>query len=114
MGKRVFYVEKEKFLRSMMELALRSKGVEIHTVESLKDNTYLLEDLCPQLVIIDLETCQVNPAELEEVYSFCQRAKIIVTLRTDQNPVLDKRVSGHLEKPLVVHTIAERILSLVD
>jgi hypothetical protein len=114
MGKRVFYVEKEKFLRSMMELALRAKGVEIHTVETLKDNTYLLEDLSPQLVIFDLDTCKEFPAELEELYAFGQKAKIIATFPKDQKPNLDQRVSGHLEKPLVALTLAERILSLVD
>ena len=41
MVKRVFYIEKEKFLRSLMELALRAKKAEVYTVESLNDNFYL-------------------------------------------------------------------------
>lgn len=114
MGKRVLYIEKEKFLRSMMELALRAKDAEIHTVETLQDHLYLLDALKPQLIIFDLETCSTNPEELEQLLAFSAKAKLIATGSPEFLKNLDKRVSGSLEKPLVAHTLALRVLSLVD
>ena len=114
MGKRVLYIEKEKFLRSMMELALRAKQAEIHTVETLQDNLYLLQDLTPQLVLFDLETCQQNPDELEQLYAFSEKAKLVAVVPKHLNQNLDHRVSGFLEKPIIAHSLAERVLALVD
>lgn len=115
MVKRVFYIEKEKFLRSMMELALRAKKAEVYTVETLESNFYLLDDLKPELIIFDFETCKDSGDEaLEKLYSYAQHAKLIMTGPVGSENSLDKRVSGHLPKPIVAHNLAERVLSLID
>ena len=111
MVKKVFYVEKEKFLRSMMELALRAKKAEIYTVETLKENFYLIDDLKPDLIIFDLDQA---PGDLQTLYEYSKKAKLIATGPAGSEKNLDTRVSGHLEKPLVAHNLAERVLSLID
>jgi DNA-binding response OmpR family regulator len=113
MGKRVLYIEKEKFLRTMMELALRAKGAEIHTVEALRDNIYLLNDLSPQLILFDLETCEKDQKELEELYQYSTKAKLVAVVK-DSSLQLDPRVSGKMDKPLEATRLAEKILSLID
>ncbi|MBY0414458.1 MAG: hypothetical protein K2Q18_09845 [Bdellovibrionales bacterium] len=115
MVKKVFYIEKEKFLRSMMELALRAKKAEVYTVETLEGNFYLLDDLRPDLVIFDLETCQKAGAEdLEKLFSYGKSSKLIMTGPVGSENSLDSRVKGFLPKPLVAHNLAERILALID
>ena len=115
MVKRVFYIEKEKFLRSMLELALRAKKAEVYTVETLSENFYLLDDLKPDLVIFDLETVlEAGAPALEELYSYADRTKLVMTGTPGSENSQDKRVSGFIPKPIVAHNLAERILSLVD
>ena len=111
MVKKVFYVEKEKFLRSMMELALRAKKAEIYTVETLTENFYLIDDLKPDLIIFDLDQ---NPADLETLYGYSERARLVATGTPGSENSLDKRVKGFLPKPIVAHNLAERVLSLID
>ncbi len=111
MVKRVFYIEKEKFLRSMMELALRAKKAEVYTVETLSENFYLIDDLKPDLIIFDLNN---DPSDLEKLYEYSKEAKLVATGVVGSENSLDKRVSGFLPKPLVAHNLAERILSLID
>lgn len=111
MVKRVFYIEKEKFLRSMMELALRAKKAEVYTVETLSENFYLLDDLKPELIIFDLDQ---KPSDLEKLYEYSKQAKLVATGPIGSENTLDKRVSGFLPKPLVAHNLAERVLSLID
>lgn len=115
MVKRVFYIEKEKFLRSMLELALRAKKAEVYTVETLTENFYLLDDLKPDLIIFDLETVLASgPAVLEELYAYADRTKLVMTGTPASENTRDKRVSGFISKPIVAHNLAERVLSLVD
>lgn len=111
MVKRVFYIEKEKFLRSMMELALRAKKAEVYTVETLSDNFYLIDDLKPDLVIFDLETAGEH---LPALYEYSKSTKLIATGAVGSENSLDPRVSGFIPKPLVAHNLAERVLSLID
>lgn len=111
MVKKVFYIEKEKFLRSMMELALKSKGAEIYTVESIADNFYLIDDLTPNLIIVDENT--VTNEELDKILNYGIKC---VSTRLPLNPESFKvqKVDLILEKPLVANSLATKILGLID
>ena len=111
MVKKVFYVEKEKFLRSMMELALRAKKAEIYTVETLNANFYLIDDLKPDLIIFDLEQ---SAADLETLYGYSDRIRLVASGAEDRRDSLDSRVKGFLPKPIVVHNLAATVLDLID
>lgn len=113
MAKKVFYIEKEKFLRSMIEMALKSKSAEIYTVDSITDKFYLLDDLSPDLILVDLAS--VSALELEEILKKSAGKKIAFTGSPEdleKNSSLE--VSLKLEKPLVVNKISEKILSVLD
>ena len=99
----------------MMEIALRAKKAEIYTVETLENNFYLLDDLKPDLIIFDLETCQAAGAEaMEQLYGYSKQAKLLATTSEGSEKSLDSRVNSHLSKPIVAHSLAERLLSLID
>lgn len=115
MVKRVFYIEKEKFLRSMFELALRAKKAEVYTVETLEDNFYLIDDLKPEVIIFDLESCQSAGTEaMEKLLSYSKTSHLVQTGIAGSENTMDKRVKSFLEKPIVAHNLAERVLSLID
>ena len=113
MVKCVLYVEKEKFLRSLFEVALRAKKQEIHTIDSLQNNIYLLNDLNPALIILDWATVQNSP-ELQSVLDFKKTnpsVKIIVTGPTHDIPF---KADGFFTKPIEVNQLAQKIMSLID
>lgn len=117
MVKSVLYVEKEKFLRSLLEVALRPKGIEVHTVDTLQDNVYLLRDLAPALVLLDLETVLATPDLLAEVVAYRQefpRSKIIGIGGPEGEKAFPCALEGYLLKPLVVTNLAQKIAALID
>lgn len=117
MVKCVFYVEKEKFLRSLFEVALKARKQEIYTVESLQKNLYLLEDLRPQLVILDTETVKSTPELVRDVFNYRIKypgVKIVLTGREEDIEVLGERADAFLLKPILATNLASRILSLID
>lgn len=112
MVKKVIYIEKEKFLRQLMEAALKSKGAEIFSVETLTNNHYLIDDIQPEILIIDLES---SPREEIIELINTQKAKIILTSNhdlTSEDEGIKAKIAHFLKKPLVANQIAQRILDL--
>lgn len=109
--KKVFYIEKGEFLRSMMEFALKAKGAEIFTVDTLENNFYLLDDLTPDLILFDVETCLDYLPKLAE---YSAKALLVGVGKEEQKALVTPMVSHYLTKPLEAKNIASRILALLD
>lgn len=109
--KKIFYIEKEEFLRSMMEFALKARGCEIYTVATILNNFYLLDDLAPDLIIFDVETTRNQILELSK---YSAKAILVAVGSEAQKIEVDGFVKNYLTKPLEVKNIASRILSLLD
>lgn len=111
MVKNVIYIEKEKFLRSMLELALKSKVESIYTTDTLVDNFYLLEDLSPDMVIVDYSSIDLDLLnELLNKKAF----KIVVTVQESQESEAKSlsNVDLVLVKPLLVNGLVQKLLEL--
>lgn len=54
----VFYIEKEKFLRQMVEESLKLSNVQGHCFESGENLSYFYEDLNPEVLLVDLESLE--------------------------------------------------------
>lgn len=108
--KKVFYIEKVEFLRSMMEFALKGRA-EIYTVGSLENNFYLLADLAPDLILFDVNTCLNHLPQLAE---YASRAKLVGMGSFEDRALVQGMVSDFLVKPLEAKKIASRILALLD
>lgn len=95
----------------MMEFALKAKGIEIYTVETIKDNFYLIDDLAPHLVIFGLNE---TPEDLQKLYSYADKTKLCLFASEEEAQNADSRIQAHLRKPLDAKALAMRVLSLVD
>ena len=111
MVKKVIYIEKERFLRSMMEVALKAKKAEIYTFESLKNNFYQIDDIKPDLVIFTLNE---DEDDLRRLYTFADCFRLVLSAPLEFQNQLPPKVSGFLAKPILAHTLAERVLALID
>ena len=113
MVKKVFYIEKAEFLRQMLEFALKARGAEIYTIESLKGHQYLLEDLKPDLIIFDIETCI---DELQDLYNYQNQHKVVLVASGPENQSHEysQKTQGYLTKPIIAKDLANRILSFIS
>src|SRR4051812_39701083 len=110
--KKIFYVDKGDFLRSMLEFALKAKGAQIYTIDTLENNIYLLDDLLPDLIIFDVETCRDYLAILEQ---YRDKTILVATGEEEKDrPLVNHMIKDFLPKPLVARGIAARILALVE
>ncbi len=78
MDRPIFYVEKELFLREMMEGYAKEAKIAIYTHDGAEDFTHLIEDLRPKALLLDKQT--VDTCLYESLIKF------IPTFYTGQNP----------------------------
>lgn len=109
--KKIFCIEKVVFLRSAIETAIKAKGAEIYSVDSIVDHFYLLEDLKPDLILFDVQTVGDS---LEQLLSYHHLAVLVAIGLEEDESLVTGRVKSFLIKPLVARGLAEQILSLVD
>lgn len=77
----IFWIDENTFATNLVERALKGQGVDFYTVKDAKDFSYLIEDLKPQIVVIDSQTAlkdiEVFKKQFEQTQSFFN-AKIVV------------------------------------
>lgn len=110
-NKKIFYIEKSQFLRSTMEFALKAKGAEIYTVDTIENNFYLLDELSPDLIIFDVETVGDYLQNLSE---YSKKAVLVATGDTHQKELVPTTIKAYLTKPIEAKNLAIRILQLLD
>lgn len=109
----IFYIEKEKFLRSMMEHLCKTKGINVYTIDSSEDCLYLIEDLTPNLIVIDLSSTAGNLASfLDSLKATGLNATLVATgIEKDWEDLGEMReqFAGYEPKPLVADGLLERL-----
>ena len=109
--KKVFYVERGDFLRKTMELALKQKGVDVYTVETMENNFYLLDDLLPDIIVFDVKTLGNH---LENLRAYQAKAALVAVGDEADRASVEGLVRLFLTKPLEAKTLAANILSVLD
>lgn len=107
MEKEVFYIEKEKMLRSMFEIAFKNKKQGIYTIDSIVSNYYLLDDLKPKIIIFDVKT--VGP-ELDKLLAYSTQAILVATGDKEDQNVLGANFKNFILKPISAHNLVKTIL----
>ena len=110
-SRKIFYVEKVAFLRSMFEAALKARGAEIYTIDTMVNNFYLLEDLKPELIIFDVQTVGDS---LGAILTYQAEAVLIATGDESDRAQVEGKVAHFMPKPIEAHKLGEFILSFLD
>jgi response regulator RpfG family c-di-GMP phosphodiesterase len=106
----VFYIEREKFLRSMFEVAFKNKQEEIYTIETIVDHYYLIDDLKPALIIFDVKSVGT---ELEKVLSLSDKSTLVATGDSEDKEKVAGRVKDFILKPIPATNLVKNILSMI-
>ena len=112
--KTILYIEKEEFLKNMFEVPLNKRGYKLFWLNGHEDSIFRIEDLKPQIVIIDFDTVGENSffSYLEEVLTlpFISKNSIIVTCRPNHLELLRKiedKIRTSLARPIQLDQIID-------
>ncbi len=105
---KVFYIEKEKFLRSFMELSAKKLGFKAFTCENDQDYLYQFDDLKCPVLIIDKDSCNISKV-LEEAK---KRDFVKSIYITGENADIEQESAVSLPKPIEAQKILEILKQL--
>jgi DNA-binding NtrC family response regulator len=111
MERLVLYIEKEKFLRQMLEEIFKIKGAKLHTESTLDENFYLIEDLAPAIIVFDLDSFGANKEQnMEKLLSY-SNIIFIATGNPNQLEAKDPRIHKCIQKPIQASAIFDQIFA---
>ncbi|MBL6989803.1 MAG: hypothetical protein ISR65_08490 [Bacteriovoracaceae bacterium] len=115
--KSLFYIEREKFLRNMLEMASISESVELFTTEDIVRDFHFIADILPELIVLDIQTVIDDVTWFFENLDNVPEAAQIPVLVTGSIADLDLiseyrcRILGIIKKPITTKNIAQVILA---
>ncbi len=112
MEKHVLVIDREKFIRSMFEHALKDSELKIYAIEQIQENYYLFDDLKPVAVFFDIHTCM---GEFEKITSYNGSTRLFPMGFPEDFDLMksfETKVSEKIEKPISATQFKTRILEL--
>lgn len=109
----IVYIDQNKFLRDMVEYSVKADGGTAFTLDNAIDQRAIIEDLTPQLVVLDLKTCS---AELEYLTADSTLKFLAIGEETDQALFAEfaHLFIGMEEKPLDPVNLRQRFLDYLE
>jgi DNA-binding NtrC family response regulator len=107
----VLFIEKEKFIRNLAEELFSIKKGKIYTIESISNNFYLIEDLKPKIVMFDVQSIGEH---LDQILAYKNIKFIAIGSTTVEENAVKEKVAKFIKKPLVVATLFEQIMSVLN
>lgn len=102
MEKHVLVVDREKFMRSMFESALKDTPIKVVAIESLENHYYLIDDLRPCALFFDILSTM---GEFQKIIGYKDKTKLIAMGFPEDFDLIkgiDKDITMKLEKPIPV------------
>ena len=109
---KVFYLENEEMLQKVMEDVFQQSEHEIYTRNSLGEWKYLIDDLAPDLLLLDLEAMELSEeVSFEDVYATQIPIAVIKRVHglVDENLLNHSSLSFICEKPFSPIELLEKI-----
>lgn len=113
MEKFVLVIDKEKFIRSLFETALKDSKIKVMALESILDNYYLIDDLKPAILFFDIHSTM---GEFQKILNYHQQTKLIAMGFPEDFDLLkgiDDKLAMKLEKPISAQKFKNFVEELV-
>lgn len=111
----VFYLEREAFLRMVLEKFAKIQGIEVYTHDGQEDPNYLIKDLRPKRLFIDAQTYLEQRNKWTETDLETTEIPIVWTGFKDDLEKLEQagiRPAHSLQKPLEAAKLLESLLAI--
>lgn len=105
----VLWIDGNTFATSLLEKVFKSKNLPFYTLDKAVDFTYLVEDLKPELLVLDGETALQNLESLQKQYEASPALRNLPVILVDKKadlPFIQKEI-GEIKRPFDPFKIPE-------
>ncbi len=112
----VLWIDQNTFATSLIERVFKKRSLPFYTIDSVKDFSYLVDDLHPQVIVLDGETYARDPQTFQDQYSASLKMQGIPFLLLDPKEDMGfvKNKLGELKKPLEPFELPEMIAKFLS
>lgn len=107
----VLWIDQNTFATSLLERVYKKRNLPFYTIENGNDFLYLVEDLKPELLVLDSKTAHDSRVALEKQYvdsETLRKLPVIVIDEMEELPFLENKI-GTLKRPFDPFKIPEVI-----
>lgn len=109
----ILWIDQNTFATSLLEKVFKKKNLPLYTVSSAENFNYLVEDLKPQLIVLDSKTALAHFDAFKEQYKSLRGLPFILVDGTEELSFIEK-VIGKIERPFDPFTIPDRIQKILS
>ena len=80
----VLWIDQNTFATSLVEKVFKKKNLSFYSLASAQDFTYLVQDLKPELLVLDSETALHFKDALEKQFADCEYLRALPVVMIDE------------------------------
>lgn len=107
------FIEREKFLRDMVELCVKGSETDVLTLDSAGESIHFIDDLRPELILVDIQTVLSHmDSFFDGIGKLGQECKIVLTGDEGDRELIreyDNKTVGFIKKPLSPTGLIDRL-----
>lgn len=112
----ILWIDQNTFATSLLEKVFKKKNLQFYTIPSAKDFSYLVEDLRPELLVLDgqtiLENLEAFKLQLSQSENLSKLPKILVEPTNDLQFL--ENVIGNIHRPFDPFAIPQEIQKMLS
>lgn len=110
----ILWIDENTFSTALLEKAFKTRSLPIYTLNHAKDFSFLVEDLHPEILVLDCLTAQKNLKELQFQYenSASLRNLPVILIGDDEGLEFIHNRMGQIRRPFDPFKIPEIIQSI--
>lgn len=94
----VLWIDQNTFATGLLEKVFKKKALSFYTIPNAQDFVYLVEDLKPEVIVLDTKTAMDNLEAFKTQYESIKHVPFILVDHTNELPFIEN-VSGHIKRP---------------
>ena len=94
----VLWIDQNTFATGLLEKVFKKKALPFYTIPNAQDFVYLVEDLKPEVIVLDTKTAMSDFEAFKRQYESLKDIPFILVDHKDELPFISK-VVGHIHKP---------------
>lgn len=108
----VLWIDQNTFASSLVEKVYKKKGLPFYTISSVNDFLYLINDLNPEVIVLDSMTVLKNLETFKTQYNSMKKLPIITIGHENGLDFLENRI-GEIRRPFDPFKVPELISNLL-
>ena len=111
----VLWIDKNEFVTTALEKVFNKAALSIYTINSAEDIQYLIEDMKPEVIVMDVSTylLQEDRVNMFMAASELMQATPWISTGTREISYPGAKMQGHIMKPLKVMNVPDQIRNIL-